>query len=114
MDNKLRRRLIKEICRKEDVNCQLEYLINMYNEKYKDLNISQKDFGMRLAYTPEEACYCKTILTCPIEEQIMSDEEIYKKEKEYNILLKQNIFPIPHEELIKDNYLHNLKWGDLY
>lgn len=55
--------LVKEIAAKVDVEMSLEYLIKVYNEKYPKYNFTSDDFGIRLARTPEEACYRFAIIS---------------------------------------------------
>lgn len=111
MNKDFRDTLIKEIARKVDTNCSLEWIISKYNEKYSDLKVSEKDFSIRVANTPAEACYCSTIITIPKNEEIFNKDAVIDMVIRYDKLLT-NAFN-NHNEIMKPSNIENLTWDDL-
>lgn len=110
MKTELRNKLIKEIANKVDVECDLNYLISVYNKEYTDLNATSDEFGVRLANSPEEAVYRFVIITIPKSGQTMTDNEISFKAKEYNKLLDKLL---KDENMSKPYNIGKYSWNDL-
>lgn len=112
MKKEYREKLIKEIARKVDVDMCLDYLITRYNEEFQDLNATKDEFGIRLAKTPEEACYISTIITIPKSEMDMSESDIKEKAKYYDSLIEK-AFKDKYD-FMKPDKLGNIKsWDEL-
>lgn len=111
MNFKYREKLIKEIATKEDVGTTLNWLISIYNERFNDLKATVDDFGIRLAKTPEEACYISTIITCSKFETTMDEVNVKEKAKYYDFLLKEGFNKNLKE--LKPKNLNVLSWNDL-
>lgn len=111
MDEESKNKLIKEICIHENCSCNLEWLISQTNNKY-NCNITKEDFSIRVANTPEEACYIGTIIRIPKSEEQMLEEDVKYLAKEYDNLLKDvsNNNPI----ILDPRNLENIKsWNEL-
>ena len=112
MNKEYREKLIKEIARKVDVDMCLDYLIKRYNEEFEDLNVTKDEFGIRLAKTPEEACYISTIITIPKSEMSICEFEVREKAKHYDELIEK-AFKEKYD-FMKPEKLENIKsWEEL-
>lgn len=89
MNKEYREKLIKEIARKVDVDMCLDYVIERYNKEFEDLNAKKDEFGIRLAKTPEEACYISTIITIPKSEMDICELRVKEIAKYYDTLLSR-------------------------
>jgi hypothetical protein len=112
MNKEYREKLIKEIARKVDVDMCLDYLIGRYNEEFEDLNITKDEFGIRLARTPEEACYISAIITIPKSEMDICESDVREKAKYYDSLIEK-AFKEKYD-FMKPKNLENIKsWDEL-
>ena len=105
-----KKRAIKSICKNCEHTFRLEGMIYIHNKYDRTINITEKDFGYRLARNPYEAILIGEPILCPIEEQEHELSYIYDKSEEHDYLLKDNKEYI---DSIDYNTLKNLTWADL-